>query len=301
MRHDLDDIDVSVVMAVKNEQVFVESAIQSICEQNAPRFELLVVDDGSTDETFSIVSRLCETYPQLRLVRNPTSGKCAAFNYGVSLSKGRFACLFAGDDLMPPHSLAIRWDAVKNLSDEEPGVGLCKLVTMSEVPRYDGHLIPRAPGRGALSGVSPLMNRLVLDKIFPVPESLPNEDTWMELAVLHFPDWNIVHSDVVGCSWRCHQGNSINMMSGFSEYNRKITARMRALALFNDKYGSELSTDSRHCLQGKIQCESSRSEGRMMGVLSSPVGLVDKLRALSITNNVMYEIRKRLYGLLSGR
>lgn len=123
----------------------------------------------------------------------------------------------------------------------------------------------------------------------------------MELAVLHFPKWNVVHADVVGCAWRCHQGNSINMMAGFSEYNRKITARMRALALFDEKYGSELSTDSRNSLRGKIQCESSRSAGRIIGVLRSPVGVVDKLRALSITNSVMYEIRRRLYGLLSGR
>ena len=296
----MSDIDVSVVIAVKNEEVYVESAVTSVLNQAGLSHEVVVVDDGSTDKTLEILSRLAAAHPRLKLVRNPKAGKCSAFNHGVSLARGRFVCIFAGDDLMPEGSLAARFAMVKDYPPDVPVVGLCKIITLSDIKRFDGHLVPKRPGQGGLTGVSPLMNRLVHERIFPVPETLPNEDTWMENAVVHFRGWQVVHSDIVGCAWRVHQGNSINMMAGFDEYNRKITVRFRAYAMFLERHGHELSPESRALLGAKAQCEAARVRGDVLGVLRSPAGLVDRLRALSITNAFFYGVRQRLYGLLSG-
>jgi glycosyltransferase involved in cell wall biosynthesis len=293
-------IDVSVVIAVKNEQSYVQSAIESVLNQEGVEHEVIVVDDGSTDETFSIIDSLTCKDPRLQLLRNPRSGKCSAFNLGVKIAKGRFVCIFAGDDIMPAKSLYERWSAVKDMPDDTPCVGLCKILTMSEFKRFDGHIIPRAKGRGAISGVSPMMNQTALRKIFPVPEVLPNEDTWMEIAILHLPEFKIVHSDIIGCLWRVHAGNSINMRVGFADYNKRITPRMHAFKLFFEKYGCELSNESKRQLQNKINLENWRLSGNMARIILSPVGLVEKLRALSITNRFMYEIRRRLYGIFSG-
>jgi glycosyltransferase involved in cell wall biosynthesis len=292
--------DVSVVFAVKNEEKHVESAVLSALGQQGLRTEIIVIDDGSTDATLQILNRLAASHQNLRVLCNPKAGKCSAFNFGVLQAAGRFVCIFAGDDIMPPGSLATRHAAVKDYPDTEPVIGLCKLVTMSETKRFDGHLVPRKPGRGALSGVSPLMNQLVLHKIFPVPEVLPNEDTWMEIAVLHMPGWRIIHSDTIGCAWRVHEGNSINMLVPFAEYNRKITIRLRAYALFLERHRLELDAAGLRDLQARVECESHRAAGRVMGVLRSPVGWVDRLRALSIANSMFYGVRQRLYGLLSG-
>lgn len=293
-------IDVSVVIAVKNEKTYVQKALESVLNQKGVEHEVIAVDDGSTDETFSIISDLTYRYDRLKVLKNTKSGKCSAFNLGVSLAKGRFVCIFAGDDIMPAQSLYERWYAVKNISDDIPCVGLCKIQTISEIKRFNGHLIPRSRGRGAISGVSPMMNKMAVRKIFPVPETLPNEDTWMEIAILHLPRFYIVHSDIIGCLWRVHSGNSMNMRFKFTEYNRRITARMRALKLFFEKYGCELGKDSKQKLENKIDLEDRRTSGNMIRVLLSPVDIVEKLRALSITNSFMYEIRRRLYGILSG-
>ena len=296
----MSDIDVSVVIAVRNEEVYVESAMTSVLGQAGLEHEVIVVDDGSTDQTFDILTRLAAGQSRLRPVRNPRKGKCSAFNFGVSLARGRFVCIFAGDDLMPEGSLAARFALVKDYPADVPVVGLCKIITMSDTKRFDGHLVPKRPGQGGLTGVSPLMNRLVHERIFPVPETLPNEDTWMENAIVHFHGWQIVQSDIVGCAWRVHQGNSINMMAGFDEYSRKITQRFQAYAMFLDRHSGELSPESRALLSAKAQCEAARVRGDVLGVLRSPAGLVDRLRALSITNAFFYGIRQRLYGLLSG-
>lgn len=293
-------IDVSVVIAARNEAVHIDNAVSSVLAQRGLRFEVIVIDDGSTDATPEILSSLAAVHEDLRVIRNPGRGKNAAFNYGLSLARGRFACIFAGDDIMPPGSLAARWNAVRHTRDDHPVVGLCKLVTMSDNKKFDGHIVPRRRGVGALSGVSPLMNHLALSKMFPVPETLPNEDTWMELALLHFTDWEIVHSDIIGCAWRVHAGNSINMLASYDEYNHKISIRLGALRLFYDEHHTKMPEESRRLLRAKVRCEDHRVRGSVIGILTSGVGIVDKLRSLSIANRPLYELRRAFFGLLSG-
>jgi glycosyltransferase involved in cell wall biosynthesis len=291
---------VSIVVAARNEEVHVLEALTSILEQKGLSFELIFVDDNSTDNTLEIVRELAKKFISLQVIQNPGKGKCSAFNYGVSMATGHFVCIFAADDIMPADSMVTRWEAVKDLPLTKPVVGLSKLLTMSETPRFDGHLVPKLPGRGALSGVSPLMNMLAVKAIFPVPEDLPNEDTWMELAVMYLDGWVVVHSDVICCRWRVHSGNSINLALPFDEFNSRITIRMSALKKFREKFDAQLSVQGKRDLDARIICEAHRSRGEILGILTSKVRFVDKLRAISQCNSMMYALRGRLYGLLSG-
>ncbi|MCP1998271.1 glycosyltransferase involved in cell wall biosynthesis [Nitrobacter winogradskyi] len=256
-----------------------------------------MVDDGSTDDTLSILKSY--TSSSLKVFENLNPGKVKAFNLGVEKSSGKWVCLFAGDDIMPQHSLAKRLDAVASVSSEKPVVGLSRLIQISKIKKQNGIVIPRDPNRGGLTGTSYLMDRRAVAKFFPVPEELPNEDTWLEACVVHL-DIEIVHSGVIGNQWRVHEGNSVNMLVPFREYNDKITKRMKAYPLFMDRHGSELSAESRCRLAAKVMCERARAAGDMVGVLKSKAVLVDRLRALSSTNTAMYEVRRKLYGLLSG-
>lgn len=300
VEYEMDDYnsDISIVLAVKNEELFVKSALESILNQSGVSFEVIVVDDGSTDATHDIVSGIANK--KLRLFRNPGRGKCAAFNYGVSLAKGRFVCLFAGDDLMPEGSLARRYAAVKTRQSSTPVVGMCRLVTMSENKRFDGHLVPRRPGHGVFSGQSYMMNRAMVGKCFPVPVEFPNEDTWLELAVKFFPGVDVIHSDIIGCAWRIHAGNSINMLMGFDDFNTRYTNRMRAYSVFYARHQADLTEEGRKTLLGLVDCEEKRMAGNLIGILLSSVDIVSKLRALSLSNRAMYWIRARMYGSFSG-
>lgn len=292
--------DISVVVAAKNESIHIREALESIVRQEGIAHEIIFVDDNSTDDTLKIATDISEKHENIKIFKNPKKGKCSAFNYGVSKADGRFTCLFAGDDIMPKDSLKSRFDAIKEQSDETPVVGLSKLITKSENPRYNKHTIPKKKNQGATSGVSPLMNKKALHIIFPTPEQLPNEDTWMELAILHLPGWKIIHSNTICCQWRVHSGNSINYQIPFDEFNKKITVRMSALQLFMNKYGNELNTKQHRILREKINIENKRKNGNWVGILFTRSNLIDRLRSLSMSTALTYEIRRRLYGLLSG-
>lgn len=291
---------VSVVVAARNESKHIEEAISSIASQKGVDLELVFVDDNSTDQTFSIASALAATNPRIRLFKNPKHGKCSAFNLGVNNSIGDFICIFAGDDIMPQGSLKARLDAVLALGASENVIGLSKIRSMSQIKKYDGMIVPRRSGHSSLSGVSPLMHRSAALRIFPVPETLPNEDTWMELGILYLPNIQTIQTDIIACNWRVHEGNSINRLAGFTTYNAKITLRMQALRLFYDRHYGEIDDRAKALLLARVQCEERRVSGDIFGVLRSKVSWKDRLRALSSTNSFFYWFRSSFFRLFSG-
>lgn len=291
--------DVSVVIPVYNESLHIEEALTSVARQEGLSFEVVLIDDGSTDDTLAIAQRLAAQFPVIKVFRNPKKSKVSAVNYGVEMAQGSYVCLFAGDDVMPAGSLATRLAAVSQTPSAWPVVGLCRLITLSEDPAKDGKVVPRDPKQGAYSGACYMFDRRALAMAFPIPEELPNEDTWLELAVLHF-DFELVHNGVIGCAWRIHAGNSINLLVGWPEFNGKLTPRMAAADLFLARHGNDVSETARRALQERVACEEARKRGDIFGILQTKVSLVSKLRAISLSGAMLYAVRQRAYALFSG-
>ncbi|MEI2715414.1 MAG: glycosyltransferase family 2 protein [Candidatus Nanopelagicales bacterium] len=296
------EVNCSVVVAARDEETYLAEALRSILDQEGVNVEVVLVDDHSRDATTEVARALAGSDERLRLFHNPREGKCSAFNLGVAASRAEYVCLFAGDDVMPPGSLRARIESVRPFGDERAVIGLAKIRTISDDPKFNGVVVPKTPGLGNPSGASIMMNRRAVDTVFPVPESLPSEDTWMALAATHLHKVCVVHSDVIACDWRVHAGNtSANMTEDFEEYSRKIAERMVALDLFLEHYRADLTQGETQRIRAKQRCERMRRRGSMLGVLTSRVAVVDRLRALSSTNPFLYRIRRTFYSTLSGR
>jgi len=95
---------VSVVMPVYNEAAFVEAAIQSVLRQTLSDLELVIVDNGSTDDSPEILGRISD--PRVRVFRNPHNlGAAAAGNRAVRESRGALIARMDADDIALPHRL----------------------------------------------------------------------------------------------------------------------------------------------------------------------------------------------------
>jgi glycosyltransferase involved in cell wall biosynthesis len=101
---------VSVVIPVFNRAALVCEAASSVLAQDFDGFELIVVDDGSTDSTPKDLAKLLAPFPNARLVSTQNRGVSAARNLGVSLSSGRFAAFLDSDDLWLPQKLSTQVD-----------------------------------------------------------------------------------------------------------------------------------------------------------------------------------------------
>ncbi|MCA9095543.1 MAG: glycosyltransferase, partial [Planctomycetaceae bacterium] len=90
---------VSVVMGVYNAGNYLDAAVRSILEQEYPNFEFIVIDDGSTDDSFAKLQRYVVEFPQLRLIQQQNRGPAAARNTGIKAAVGKYIAIMDADDV----------------------------------------------------------------------------------------------------------------------------------------------------------------------------------------------------------
>jgi glycosyltransferase involved in cell wall biosynthesis len=103
---------VSVVLAAHNDARFLPEAVDSVLRQTLADFELVVIDDASTDETQSALAAVADS--RLRIVRNEQQlGLAASLNRGLDESGGRFVARLDADDVALPERLQRQLDALR--------------------------------------------------------------------------------------------------------------------------------------------------------------------------------------------
>lgn len=111
---------VSVVLPVRNEERYVEEAVRSILRQTFGDFELVVVDDGSTDRSSEILAGLAAADARVKIVRGQGRGLVDALNAGISVARGTYIARMDADDISLSERLALQ---VREL-DRRPTLGV---------------------------------------------------------------------------------------------------------------------------------------------------------------------------------
>lgn len=111
----------SVIVPLYNKEQYIERTLQSILLQSYTDYELIVVDDGSTDQSYNIASRIIgNNKPNRQIILQQNSGVASARNKGVAASKGDYICFLDSDDWWEPSFL----EEIDKLIAEYPDAGL---------------------------------------------------------------------------------------------------------------------------------------------------------------------------------
>ena len=105
---------VSVVIPAYNCEGFIGEALDSVFAQDYPSLEVIVVDDGSTDDTCRVVARYGEA---VRLIRQRNAGAAVARNEGIAHASGDYVALLDSDDLWLPGKLRLQIDHLERSRD----------------------------------------------------------------------------------------------------------------------------------------------------------------------------------------
>ena len=109
---------ISVVIPLYNKQSCIRSTIESVLNQTYSDFELIVVDDGSTDDGASVVAELSD--PRIHLVRKANGGVSSARNAGIRQATSEYIAFLDGDDLWEPEFL----EEVNKMITDFPEAGI---------------------------------------------------------------------------------------------------------------------------------------------------------------------------------
>ena len=135
---------ISVILPIYNAETYLDESIDSVLAQSYSNWELILVNDGSTDKSERIALKYKLKYNRISYFKQENKGVSSARNLGLSVMKGDFFCFLDADDLLPDKSLELRLGKLKtdkydcvdgsiNIFNEE-----IKNITGSYTPRFNG-------------------------------------------------------------------------------------------------------------------------------------------------------------------
>lgn len=154
------DALVSIIVPARNYGPFVAAAVQSALEQSYSRVEVIVVDDGSTDDTPQVLTSFGD---RIRILRLDGRGVAAARNAGLAAAGGTYVLFLDADDLLLPQGLAHLVRRLHSL----PGVGAAYGSWYQCDTRLGRAFLVRSP-----IGAGPILPRLLLGNMVATPTAM---------------------------------------------------------------------------------------------------------------------------------
>jgi len=121
MKQDMLPELISVIMPVYNSQVFLEESIKSILNQTYKRFEFIIINDGSTDNSLEIIKKYQEQDFRVIVINRENKGIARSLNEGIFISKGKYIARMDSDDISLPQRLEKQIAFMESHTD----VGVC--------------------------------------------------------------------------------------------------------------------------------------------------------------------------------
>jgi glycosyltransferase involved in cell wall biosynthesis len=119
---------VSVIMTVYNSESFLKEAIESILNQSYTNFELIIIDDCSSDQSVAVVKRYAAQDPRIRIFLNKKNqGQAASRNQGIRAAHGKYIMIADSDDI----SIRERFERQVAYMEEHPEIGVLGTQSLS--------------------------------------------------------------------------------------------------------------------------------------------------------------------------
>ncbi|UCD78296.1 MAG: glycosyltransferase [Desulfobacterales bacterium] len=180
---------VSVIIPTYNRAWVVKEAVDSVLTQEYDDFELIVVDDGSTDDTRKALSA-CG--PRIKVLRQPNRGVSAARNRGIAAAAGHLVAFLDSDDLWLPSKLARQVD----FFDNHPAAVICQTQEIwirngvrvnpkKRHQKFSGMIFERSLELCLVSPSAVMIRKDLFDSIGGFDESLPaceDYDLWLRIS-----------------------------------------------------------------------------------------------------------------------
>jgi len=292
---------ISVLMPIFNEEDYIIEAIKSVINQTFKEFELIVIDNGSSDKSVQLIEEKISDN-RVNLVQINEKGKNLAFNKGYEISNGDWIILLAGDDLLPVDSLKSRYREVKNYNPFEKNIFACgKYKSFSNLKKFNNIVVPKNKKKGIFTGGTIIFSKNIANKIFPIPLELPNEDTWIHLFEKYLGD-KLFHISEIVLYYRIHKNNSQSRFVNYSKKSNMMHERKKAYDIFLNNFGKRLSKKNKQNIKFQIKAENYRYNKKILKLIfANGLTLREKIKNIFYSNKLLYKIKIKFFSFFVGR
>ena len=217
---------ISVIVPVYNVEEYLEECLESIRKQTYQDIEVILVNDGSTDDSQAICEHFCQTDKRFRLINQENQGQSIARNRGVAESTGELIVFIDSDDIVKFDLLSQlkkymsdgidivecdRTEAIQCLNEEKKDIHVKEFDSNEALYQCFNHGVSWSP-------VAKLYRRKIVEKV-PFLENLIYEDFYTGIVSLKY-----IHKmrkiDYIGYYYRYHTSSTMNQK--YSEKNLDI-------------------------------------------------------------------------------
>jgi glycosyltransferase involved in cell wall biosynthesis len=207
---------ISAIVPVYNGDRYLAAAIASILAQNYAPLEILVIDDGSTDDTAKIANQFQQ---HIRYIYQPNCGAPSARNVGLNMANGEVIAFLDADDIWSKHKLALQIDILTKNPSVEVVLGYHQKTRSIAAEIQDEQNLPPEL---VLSVGTSLFRRSAFDRVGLFNEELRQTDDWdwfmraRELAIVMMTCPETV------LFYRRHDRNITNQIERGNQYTLKM-------------------------------------------------------------------------------
>ncbi|MBW3593496.1 MAG: glycosyltransferase, partial [Actinobacteria bacterium] len=230
---------ISVVVPIYNVAPYLEECLESLAEQTATDLEVVMVDDGSTDESPEIAARFATRDARFRLVHQPNAGLGAARNTGSEHATGEFIAFVDSDDVVPRHAYEVLVGALDRSGSDFATGNARRLTSLGTVPAaFLGNVFKRTRlGTHITHYPALLVDRTAWNKLFRrsfwdrhafrFPEGVLYEDIPVTLPA-HYLARAVDVVDHTIYLWRMREGGDLSITQRRTE-TRALRDRVSAV------------------------------------------------------------------------
>lgn len=240
---------ISVIVPVYNVEKYLGKCLDSILDQTFEDFEVLLIDDGSSDRSGEICRRYEEKDERVRYIQKENGGAGQARNYGVNLARGKYISFVDSDDYIDAHMLGVLYENITKSGADVASCGVYNVFQQKRIPQYDKietFLSPAEEAFGLLllgekipgSPCNKLYRSWIFQKVrFPV--GIFYEDVAFHTDLMQ--EIKNIYVDTTPLYYYVHRQNSITTQKFDSRAMTFIYAYENALKIVRDRYPSILS------------------------------------------------------------
>jgi glycosyltransferase involved in cell wall biosynthesis len=215
---------ISFIMPARNVSSYVREAIDTLRKANYEDWELIVIDDHSTDDTINILKEIEAEDPRIQVFQNDGHGKVHALNYGYQFTNGDFIKCIDADDVLAPTFFDFLHDMTRyEASCHDYYIAKSDLRVIGEYSMNKAFF--RKSFDDCLKNLISLprciwlFKRHIGNMIFPMPDNLPFEDVWFSLIIKKYAGPNIYHVPQPLYYYRQHKNQTFG---GVLNFNKQI-------------------------------------------------------------------------------